>query len=414
MLFPAPVTTVEQVVANDLCTGCGACPSLAPGKLELRLSRRGQLEPEVRAPLSAAEQARVVAICPGAVVGHEEGTPMAPAAGVPVHPTWGPIMTSGQGWATDPAQRRGGSSGGGLTALASYALAHDWADAVVHVGMSGDDPLAAGTWVSTTPEQVLTRAGSRYQPASVLDGVLAAVREHERVVVVGRPCDISALRRWQAQDAELAAGVVLALSFFCAGTPTRRGTEALLAKMGVAPEDTAALRFRGDGWPGLATVTRHDGSAETLTYNESWGQVLGKHLLWRCKLCPDGVGEFADVACADAWEGGEDGFPSFEEQAGRSLVLARTALGAQLVDAAVRDGALVREDLDPSAIDGMQPYQLRRRRELLARLVGARLAGRRVPSFPRMRLSGDARRLTPAQHARTVVGTAQRGRGTRA
>ncbi|MCW2622529.1 MAG: coenzyme F420-reducing hydrogenase subunit beta [Frankiales bacterium] len=408
------ISSVEQVLANDLCTGCGACPGLAaPGKVELHISARGQLQPEIRQALTPGEQAAIVAVCPGAVVGHDRGTALETPSEVPVHPTWGPIVSAGQGWASDPDQRRLGSSGGGLTALATYALDHDWADAVVHVGMSDEDPLNAKTWISTTAEQVLSRAGSRYQPASVLDSVQAAVRDHARVLVVGRPCDISALRRLQARDVVVAERVVLALSFFCAGTPTRRGTEVLVERMGVPAEDVAGLRFRGDGWPGLARVTRHDGSSETLSYNESWGAVLGKHLLWRCKVCPDGVGEFADVSCADAWEGGEDGFPSFEEQAGRSLVLARTALGALLVAAAARDGALVREDLAAAEIDGMQPYQLRRRRELLARLVGARLAGRRLPSYRRMRLGQDARRLGPVRQARTVVGTAQRARGSR-
>ena len=63
-----------------------------------------------------------------------------------------------------------------------------------------------------------------------------------------------------------------------------------MAKLGVAPEDLAAFRYRGDGWPGYATATRRDGSAERMSYNDSWGDILTRHVQFRCKICPDGVG----------------------------------------------------------------------------------------------------------------------------
>jgi coenzyme F420 hydrogenase subunit beta len=323
-------------------------------------------------------------------------------------PTWGPVVSVSTGWSPDEEQRRLGSSGGVLTALSAHLLASGTVDVVVHVGAGVEDPLGAVTGLSTRPEDTLGRAGSRYQPAAPLDGLREALRVHRRVAVVGRPCDISAVRRLATTDATVREGVVAHLSFFCAGTPSRRGTEALIARMGVEAEELAALRFRGDGWPGLARATRHDGSSETLTYDESWGTVLNQHLLWRCKICPDGVGEFADISCGDAWEGGQDGYPSFEERAGRSLVLARTARGEELLRAAERAGAVELEPLDVGVIADMQPFQLRRRRELLARLIGARLAGRRVPAYPRMRLAGDARRSGLRASARAVLGTGRR------
>lgn len=51
-----------------------------------------------------------------------------------------------------------------------------------------------------------------------------------------------------------------------------------------------------------------------MSYNESWGNILGKYLQKRCKICPDGIGEFADIVCADAWHGDKSGYPNFEEK----------------------------------------------------------------------------------------------------
>jgi coenzyme F420 hydrogenase subunit beta len=77
----------------------------------------------------------------------------------------------------------------------------------------------------------------------------------------------------------------------------------------------------------MATATAHDGRTAEMTYERSWGHHLSREVQFRCKICPDAVGGVADIACADAWYGGETGYPTFEEQSGRSLVVTRTAVG---------------------------------------------------------------------------------------
>src|SRR5205085_6064972 len=94
---------------------------------------------------------------------------------------------------------------------------------------------------------------------------------------------------------------------------------------------------------------------------------LSKETQFRCKICPDAVGGVADVACADAWYGDEDGYPSFDEQDGRSLIVTRTEAGDRLVESALAAGALAAEPLDPIEIEKMQPSQARRKRLVLAR-----------------------------------------------
>ena len=124
----------------------------------------------------------------------------------------------------------------------------------------------------------------------------------------------------------------------------------------------------------------------------------------RCKLCPDGVGESADVTAADLWDADERGYPSFADQAGVSALIARTPRGYQLVLDAVAAGVLVVHPLRIERLASVQPLQVERRRTLAGRLLGARLAGRRVPHYrgfglvalalPRWRLALRAARGT--------------------
>jgi coenzyme F420 hydrogenase subunit beta len=71
--------------------------------------------------------------------------------------------------------------------------------------------------------------------------------------------------------------------------------------MGVDPSDLAQLRYRGNGWPGDATAQTRGGHRSRLSYADSWGSILTKHVQWRCRVCLDHTGEFADIAVGDPW-----------------------------------------------------------------------------------------------------------------
>ncbi len=137
-----------------------------------------------------------------------------------------------------------------------------------------------------------------------------------------------------AADPMVAASFPVILSFFCAGVPSHAGGLELLAALGLDHGDVASFRYRGMGWPGRATATLRDGSERSMSYHDSWGGILSRHVQLRCKICPDGIGMTADIVCADAWECDDAGYPIFAEAPGVSLIVARTALGAQIVAAA--------------------------------------------------------------------------------
>ena len=124
------------------------------------------------------------------------------------------------------------------------------------------------------------------------------------------------------------------------------GTVEMLRVMGVPRvEDVVDVRYRGNGWPGHATATLRDGSTRTLTYDESWGRILQRHRPWRCHVCADHTGEFADIAVGDPWYR----VPQPDDP-GRSLVLARTERGRALVAAALEAGALVLDRVGPEIL----------------------------------------------------------------
>lgn len=391
--------TIDSIVKANLCTGCGACAGLfeVPAAT-MALTADGFLRPQPCRPLNAEESQRFQSICPGAGLAH-------PSRDARFHTLWGPVIESLTGYAKDDTVRHQGSSGGVISALAIHLLETQQVDGVVHIAPSTDHPFNNRIQTSTTREEVLRAAGSRYAPAAPLADLHGYLSRPGRFAFIGKPCDIAAMRAIQRQNPAYTEKFPYLLSFMCAGTPSMQGTEAVVRHMGLKPEEVVRFRYRGNGWPGMARAETKDGSAAEMDYQASWGQILNRHLQFRCKICPDGTGEFADITCADAWHGDDKGYPSFEESAGRSLILARTEAGQRLIQQALAQGAIAVEPLPIAQIAAMQPYQVTRKQALIARLIGARAAFKAIPRYDRLGLIRAAQTMSFSKNIRNALGT---------
>ncbi len=397
------LTTIRQVVDANLCSGCGGCVAVAPEKIRMVLGSTGHLEPDGIEFLTTDEDERAIGICPGAIVEGPTST-----SATPISPLWGPVHASFIAWSSDPVVRHAASSGGALSAMAAWLIASNHADAVLHVRASSIDPIRSDVVLSDSVDEVIAGSGSRYQPVAPLERLREASATGKRFVLVGRPCDISAARRLARGDTDLDRTIVFYLSIFCAGTPGMTGTTALLKKMDAEPTAVHELRFRGAGWPGQASARLADGSVRSLSYAESWGDVLNRHLPWRCKICPDGTGELADISFGDAWHLDEAGAPSFEDRSGRSIVLVRTERAAEFFGEARAAKAVEAVDLSIDELARMQPYQAMRKEQVVARLGGLKVAGRPAPQYSNLELKAARRRLRPLTAVRGFSGALRR------
>ncbi|HEX5378160.1 MAG TPA: Coenzyme F420 hydrogenase/dehydrogenase, beta subunit C-terminal domain [Phenylobacterium sp.] len=392
--------TVDRVVGGQLCTGCGLCASVSGGAIVMD-GASGFNRPVQVGDVGPDSERVIARTCPGVAVAP---WPQAPH----MNPYWGPWLRVGVGWSTDPAMRHQGSSGAAVTALAAHALKSGLVDRVVHVVADPANPTGNMVTCSTTEAEVVAGAGSRYAASSPLAGIDALLGDGGSIAFVGKPCDVSALRRLARIDPRVDRHVPLTLAFFCAGVPNQSAARRILKAMDMSPEEVTAFRYRGQGWPGDAVAVARDGRTARMTYAESWGQYLAKEVQFRCKICPDAVGGTADISCADAWYGDEAGYPSFEERDGRSLVLTRTARGDRFLDEAIAARALEVEALDIGEIDRMQPSQAQRKR-----LVRARTAALAATLQPRLDTRGTMVEAAAAQaglkvQIRNFLGTVRR------
>jgi len=373
---PGGVKTIQDVVERQLCTGCGVCAYLYPDGFQmvdsLELGRRPMPTGALRNP--SLERAAFRA-CPGK--GLERDSDRLPEPRIAeLEAAWGPVLDLWEGHASDPEIRFAASSGGASTALALFCLEQGGAHGVLHSVARSDVPYLNTTVMSCNRADLLRAAGSRYAPASPCDGLAAIEEAPAPCVFVGKPCDAAAVAKAAADRPKLREKLAVTIAFFCAGTPSTQGTLAMLRRMGIDhPDQISEIRYRGMGWPGLARAQRDDGSETTLTYDESWG-LLQSYRQWRCYVCADHTGEFADIAVGDPWYR-----PIEPDEPGTSLILSRTQRGREIVHAAIAAGYLNLRRVDARILPASQPNLLWMRGSIWARLWVTRAMGAAAPRY---------------------------------
>ena len=397
---------ITRMVTRNLCTGCGACAGLFPEAITMIEDPLHGRRPVVNDDPASKEVAELAsAFCAGAGSDWRE----LPRTDI-IDANWGPILAAWEGWSSDPQIRHRGSSGGAVTALALHSLFAGLASGVAHVAARQDDPRRNEAVISRGRAELLRGAGSRYAQASPAEALGQVAAGTESVAFVGKPCDIATVRRAISADPSLDNKVPLTIAIFCAGAPNLIGTERLLSRLGV-PSDRAIseLRYRGNGWPGTMQARWRDANGEEyhsaeITYAEGWGEFLQSERRWRCRICSDHTGAFADISVGDPWHAP----PSGDGEAGRSLIIARTERGRAFVEAAIRSGALIAEPRQRDVIARAQPNLAATHGAVWGRRLAMRMGGLPTPNDVGQSLFSQWWRLPARQKLASILGTWRR------
>jgi coenzyme F420 hydrogenase subunit beta len=395
------IKSLKDVVDWGLCTGCGACYyACSEAAVSLVNIESVGIRPQFNSS-SCLTCTKCLSICPGnsvdASVAPINSQGKLPDVG------FGDAIEIWEGHATDPEIRYRASSGGIITALALYCLEQENMAFALHAAMNGEKPWENETVISRTRDELVSRSGSRYAPASPCDRLGEIEQSDKPCVFIGKPCDVAAVSMLRRERPVLNHNLGLVLTFFCAGTPSSEGTLSLAKAMNVLPETINAIRYRGEGWPGRFKVAYDEGRHEqSLSYADSWGELTHFRSL-RCNLCPDGLGRLGDISCGDAWENSsDDGNP------GLSLVIVRTSRGQQILQRAMAAKYVTLRPALTADVVAAQQSLLRRRTEIFGRFLGLRIFGAPVPTFKGFSLMRSWWQLSLVNKVRTVFGTARR------
>ncbi len=382
----ARISDLDYIVEHGLCAGCGLCESMAGStRVDMALTDEGRLRPRTKQPLDTATMNDILQVCPGVSLNGPEHDQA--GTGGHMNPIWGPIASLHRGWAGDEATRFHAAAGGSLTALGTYLLDSGRVEAIVHVRASTDNPMMSDAVVSTTAREVYDGAQSRYGPAAPLIHVHRLLDEGRTFSVIAKPCDVAAIRNLARIDARVEKQIPYCLTIFCGGLPGLQLPTQMAAHFGVDTDELTLFRWRGEGWPGTTHMETRDGQAFDLTYDQAYFEddVSWKYdMQFRCKICPDAIGELADIACPDGWVM-ENGKALHREAPGANVLIARTAKGASLLRDAQAAGVMVLEPFSEAELDEMHVDHKPRKTGWPSRILGLYLSGKPVPCITRYR-----------------------------
>jgi coenzyme F420 hydrogenase subunit beta len=402
------IHTLEEIVVQGLCIGCGLCKSVAgQGNVEMVMNAEGGERPVVTGTVDEPTLQLINAVCPGLhVEGYVHETSFEAEEKPPeLHPIWGPTRLMFTGHATDPSVRFHASSGGALSALGIYMLERGAVDFILHVAASKAQPVRTVDHLSFDAAQVIEGSGSRYGPAAPLVDFKHVLDRGRPFAFVGKACDISAIRNYAKFDPRVDELLKYTLNFYCGGASEFGKTMDYVRKVGLVEDDIAHLRYRGDGCPGPMVMKSHDGQVFKFSYNEMWDDEARWQLMFRCKICPDSIGDLADITVADVWPGGRPD----TEGLGFNGFIARTKRGLDLLEGAVRDGAItVSHTLGYDGLEQAQGSHMYKKQSITSRLAAMRDQGLIVPRFEHLRLDLAAAILTEAERAENYAGMTRR------
>ena len=359
------IKNIKEVVNWGLCVGCGACYSICD-KNAVSLMNIEDVGIRPKFNSNCNECSKCLKICPGYSVDAREL--WNDANNHDNKNDLGPFVEIWEGFSTDEEIRHNASSGGIVSSLALYCVEREDYNYVLHTGANEKKPWLNKTCKSKTKNEILTKTGSRYAPASPCDHLFSIRNSKKKCIFIGKPCDVTAVYNMRKLDPNIDQNLGLVINIFCAGTPTTKGTLDMLQSLQIQKDDIDMIRYRGEGWPGGFKVSsKNNYKTSFIPYEKAWS-TLTSYVPFRCRLCPDGLGRFADISCGDAWHTYEN-----DKNKGTSIVIVRTEKGRYILHRAIQEGIVNLKPIFAKDVLKAQDNLLQKRKWLLGRLLAMKL-----------------------------------------
>lgn len=372
---------ISYTVKNELCLGCGICADVCPTKSITMHIVKGEWRPQIKESYCLNKNGcnKCYMVCSGVgleIKKYADELYLDSACSDKYIGKYEKLYT---GWSCDMETRRSANSGGLISSVLIYLLQNKYIDGAVVTRYSEEDPMRPQAFIATTPEDILKSKGSKYAPVQLSDTLRQAIREGQRLVVVGLPCHIQSIRKWAKIDKKLDKVIFAYFSVYCSSERTFYAQEYLCRYFGVAKTDIKYFSFRERGRLKLVGNDGNDIFAakgiESPPYYKYY-RLIGSHFKPnRCQMCVDHYGMLADVSFGDIGIA-----PYTQDKIGINSLIVRNNNFVKILDKAIEDSAIELFPLNPDLLNKSQKdmmyYRLKRAKakHFLNKLLGKETA----------------------------------------
>lgn len=315
--------SVQNILDSRLCTFCGKCISICPVNA-LSVTDDGPiLDSEVCIHCSLCFENCPRTFLPiGLLKGHILGKIIKPDH-LKEEPI-GPYKTCVMAQCTDDAITAVKQDGGVITSIVASLLEKGEIDGAVVVGLE-DDPWKPKPRIVKNINELLKCAGTKYAMSPSLSMLeLVKQAECEKICVVGTPCMLQALRKYQVYYGDMFKDffgeIVAVLGLFCMESFPYEGLKKIAEKGGVQLSDVKKTDIN----KGKFFLHMNEGDPIELPIAE-----IAEFAREACHYCVDLTSELADISVG-----------SIGAASGWSTTIIRTNTGERIFENAIKDGYL--------------------------------------------------------------------------
>ncbi|WP_372933970.1 Coenzyme F420 hydrogenase/dehydrogenase, beta subunit C-terminal domain [Mariniphaga sediminis] len=369
----------ETVIKGGYCIGCGACASLdgSPFKIEMdeHLMFQARLnDKESKLPFSDVS---VLSVCPFSnenLNENEIGKDLYGGDAVK-DDKLGYVRATYAGYVVEDSFREKGSSGGMGTWILTELFTRGLIDGVAHVHAvepTERDSRLFKYHLSTTIEEIVNGAKSRYYPIEMSEVVKQIKEKPGKYAIVGLPCFIKAIRLLMLKDQVLSERIKFCIGLVCGHLKSAHFANMWAWQVGIHPTTLIGIDFRTklEGYGANQYGITATGSVEgeriskvspplSKLFGANWGWGLFKYKA--CDYCDDVVAETADVTIGDAW------LPRYvRDSAGTNIIIIRNRVIQRILEDAESLNRISMEHLSKKDIIASQSSGFAHRRESLS------------------------------------------------
>jgi coenzyme F420 hydrogenase subunit beta len=323
------INNISHIANNALCTACGACAGICPsGAIAIISNTAGYLVANINDDL-CIDCRKCANICPS----NPENNPSIETDDI-FH---GVCLAGYVGYAGDSTIRQRSQSGGIVTALLCYLLEQNVIEGAVVNNLNPQTRRPQAVFASSKPE-IVDACGSYYAQSSVVKTILEHSDKTTAAVVLGCQAESLQLIREKYSNINLPKYTI---GLVCTGLYSGDMIDDLIEQSGYDGKQLLGFRFKDKknvGWPGDVRI--FTSTKDYWLPKERRHRLKQVYELHRCVTCYDQMGIFCDIVCGDPW-----GISHKQQPEGHTVVIARTEAGKRLLENAVRDGAIVLEEL---------------------------------------------------------------------
>ncbi|GAB4345083.1 MAG: hypothetical protein Kow0099_25040 [Candidatus Abyssubacteria bacterium] len=208
LMNKGPDELQAEVQQTDLCTGCGMCAGLCPYIKEIE-------EKVAVIERCGRSDGRCYKFCPRTLT--DLGVLDEFVFGARrTDPVLGSHRTLAMAKATQTSVQSKGQYGGTVSALLIHALKKKLVNAALLTKYSERKHVLPQPFVARTRKDVLACSGSKYTASPTLSLLNGLLETGEKIAVVGRPCQVTAIRKMQRyDDRPEVKNIELVIGLFC-------------------------------------------------------------------------------------------------------------------------------------------------------------------------------------------------------